>query len=390
MKSILLAKSAICMGLFLLAGQANAQIGIHAGWLMQPHSSKSDNIQFAPSYGFYAGIDGDLYLDDLFVLTPGVRFSLTASNDLVMMDLPNSYDYYYFEATEEMFLSVPIKARYMLDFSEDFMVYPFADATVEYSLRAKETIEDRNLYELAGFKKWDVKAGGGLGVQLFGFLKLECGYDFGFLNRSSALPFRTNQLYAGITFNFGEGSGGGSYAPYYGASSYGGYGGYVSPPSLGASPAPVPNYGSTSPSSNDPYVSYQPFLGPGSSSLPQTREGLSSYQTMHTHFSEDGVDARVIRKDFLTDGTTAVAIRITNNSGYDIVSCKVDAIFMNSSFDLAETLSDSWTSEIESGSSGVIIVDFDPSSGFNFFAIENVYVTLSSGDTIHLGVALPM
>ena len=243
MKSSFINRSAICIGLLLITWHANAQLGINAGWLNKSHSFKSDDISYSPSNGFFAGVDLDLYLDDLFVIAPGVQFSFAESNDLMLL----TNDGALFGSVQEMALSLPVKTRYLLDFSDDFMLYPFVDAALEYGLRSLYKTQENgeiDLYKDADFKKWDVKVGGGLGVQLFECIKLECGYDFGLINRISGLLSHTNQLYLGLTFSFGGGSGYGSGATYYytpsvapNYGSYGSYGSYGNKPSGTGAPS---------------------------------------------------------------------------------------------------------------------------------------------------------
>lgn len=208
MKRIYLIITAAAM---FFAAEANAQIGIGAGYSMLINSGKSmDEKDFNSLDGFYIeasyGINflekkwGDLGIQ------PGIRFTYGGYED--------SEKYLGITAKSSMvetYLDIPILVKYSYDLN-NVMLSAFAGPVVSFGLSSVSKLSINNTssevhnYKDLPYGKCDVRFNLGLGATFIDKYMLKVGYDFGLLNRYTGdldnVSLHTGVLYVGLGYNF--------------------------------------------------------------------------------------------------------------------------------------------------------------------------------------------
>jgi len=222
----------------LTAAAASAQFGIHAGYSNSTTDvtySGSNVIDKLNNHGLYVGFDYDINIVAGFSVQPAVYYSYVAREDENLTDqiLGLKYERDYIEHS----LMVPVHAKYTFEILPDILnVYLFAGPSFAIGLSALEKAEydgrridgsvTYNYYTgevyseglgSAVTDKWsgkgktmqrfDVLAGGGIGLRLVRFLDIKAGYDYGLIDRTAkaykdSMSMRRSQFYVGLGVRF--------------------------------------------------------------------------------------------------------------------------------------------------------------------------------------------
>ncbi|MBR5384638.1 MAG: outer membrane beta-barrel protein [Bacteroidales bacterium] len=102
-------------------------------------------------------------------------------------------------------VNVPIRVKYTFDVSDQIGIFAYAGPVASIGLIAKnkEGGQSVSLYKDDLLKRFDVKIGAGIGVEVNEMFSVYCGYDKGLLNlmKSDVLKIHTDFITVGISYN---------------------------------------------------------------------------------------------------------------------------------------------------------------------------------------------
>lgn len=212
MKKILTAVLAAC--LMLIGTNASAQFSVAAGYGMSQTKfdlsilSLAKFSEKANLNGFYAGASYNLPIGTSGLgIAPGLYFAYMTDKDvnvsvadftLISGDLTESY------------LEVPIDLNMKFPISDGLNGVIYAGPTLSYGIssKVKTGSVDLDMYDgtvanYLDYNRFEVLAGGGIGLEFENMVRFDVGYDFGLLNRGgSTVAVHRNQLHAGVAFLF--------------------------------------------------------------------------------------------------------------------------------------------------------------------------------------------
>lgn len=225
----------LAFALLFVSASAGARGGIEAGYLNSNYNFKSDERADYSLNGFYVGVTQDVKLFAGLHIQPGLYYSYLTDKDrkeVLAFSLNGDLTDHY--------LSLPIMLRYQ--FGLPFMkIYVFGGPTLSVGLVSKQkytvtgefmgAMQNGNLtydyytgkldlealdvpadgdnpYESMTpdyrYKRFDLQLGAGVGIELFKFLEVKVGYDWGLLDRFAGDfdELRRNQFYASVGLRF--------------------------------------------------------------------------------------------------------------------------------------------------------------------------------------------
>ena len=191
----------------LVGTSAFAQFSVGAGYSnsKSTYTTSSGSSKYsAPANGFYAGVEYNVPVGDIFGLSAGVNFEYLMSKSYAL----GSFVSGDFKA---QYINVPVHLNFGLDVTDGVRVLLFAGPTFSYGLAAK--VEGgvggfnvgTDLYNDRGWTRFDVLVGGGAGLELMDKVRLSVGYDLGMFNHlpsDSNDKVNRNRMYAGLAFLF--------------------------------------------------------------------------------------------------------------------------------------------------------------------------------------------
>ncbi len=146
----------VIMAAFMsLAGKANAQVSVHAGY---QNSALRDSFLSIKYNGFYAGGNYNIGIANNLGVAPGLYFSYASCNLLG-------------ESLKEMDLRVPILANYSIDVNRDICAFGFGGPVLGVNL-----VSDMEV------RRFDLGLMFGAGIK-YQNISVELGYNIGLLNR---------------------------------------------------------------------------------------------------------------------------------------------------------------------------------------------------------------
>ena len=220
---------------------ANAQIGVDFGYMGSSYRSTSqgsDNVATTdPLNGFYVGVTDDIKLVAGLSIQPGLSYSFLTSSEKQEVA-----GFKFSGSTNEHNLNIPVHLKYTFNILPILGIYVFGGPSFNIGLASNESfdisgsllgteingkisydnytgkissenISDdirnqvNNYMPQSRMSRFDVLLGGGLGINLFKFLSVRGGYDYGMLNRykgESKDQFNINrsQFYVSVGFRF--------------------------------------------------------------------------------------------------------------------------------------------------------------------------------------------
>lgn len=190
------------IALVALSATAFAQLDFGVGYLSQTMKisasaggyteTESENLN-----GFYVGADYTVAKLGPVNVTPGAYLALSS--------------YKEGEGKINLFaLDIPVNFSYGIDFSSAVRGFIYAGPTFEIGITADEKAGDYtlNMYEDM-LKRFDIKLGGGIGVDINSLIRVTAGYNAGLLNllKKDIYPgvdtkCKTNQFHVGVAYLF--------------------------------------------------------------------------------------------------------------------------------------------------------------------------------------------
>lgn len=191
------------IALVALSATAFAQLDFGVGYLSQTMKisasaggyteTESENLN-----GFYVGADYTVAKLGPVNVTPGAYLALSSkSEDGSKINL--------------FALDIPVNFSYGIDFSSAVRGFIYAGPTFEIGITADQKIGDSSSYNMYEdeLKRFDIKLGGGIGVDINSLIRVTAGYNAGLLNllKKDIYPgvdakCKANQFHVGVAYLF--------------------------------------------------------------------------------------------------------------------------------------------------------------------------------------------
>ena len=197
---------AIAAGLMLLGTTAFAQ-SFGAGYVQS--TAKIDNSSSVAN-GFYAGFGYRAEILPFLSLNPGIYYEFLTSSESGGLGKILSYS----GKTTEHYVNVPLHLSLDLKFAPSFKMFIYGGPTANIGIASNtkydgsvlgfEGSDKVNNYKDNDYSRFDILAGGGIGVELFSRVRVNVGYDFGLLDRikDDDITLKRNRLTAGLAYIF--------------------------------------------------------------------------------------------------------------------------------------------------------------------------------------------
>ena len=159
----------------MLAGvNASAQVSIGAGPATRLYFEKGQTVNY--TYGVQLRFEDSKRLTDVFGYSAGVDFGTYGKKD------------FYFENTglSEMYVDLPVRAKFYIPFSGSTEMFFFGGVVPSMCVSSNIKTEGAKVSrfrEGSDYFRYDVLAGGGVGIELNEQYRFTLGYDHGLLDR---------------------------------------------------------------------------------------------------------------------------------------------------------------------------------------------------------------
>ncbi len=235
LKSLLLLIAVAAAG-----ASASAKAGIEAGYMSMRYGISGGNtaLQGTSMNGFYVGVSDDVRIVAGLGIRIGLNYSYTT--DKSARSIFNDFNINMKGGSEkDHYLNVPLRVRYTFNiipkvlkiqayagpvfsvglshtYSYD-MTVSIQGQRIEGSLKynfykgkfKSDALDDVDLQvlDLPAYKRFDMALGGGVGIELFNFLELKAGYDWGLTDKvkgdlAGSVSCRRDMFYAAVGFRF--------------------------------------------------------------------------------------------------------------------------------------------------------------------------------------------
>ena len=190
MKKIILTVAAFGLAAF----SALAQVTLGAGYT----GMKSDfsNMEGKWYHGFNLGVGYNLPLGLGFEFCPSIEYNyLTRLEETAAGNGETAGENRF----NEHYLSIPLLFDYGYEINRNARIFIFAGPAASFRLYADPSESGDN-----GPKRWDVRLGAGVGMDIYRHWRIQAGYDYGLLDRSKSegTKLHFHNVRAGITYLF--------------------------------------------------------------------------------------------------------------------------------------------------------------------------------------------
>ncbi len=200
----------------IAVGTAFAQVNIGAGYTGTSQAFSEGNDRWYN--GAYIQLGYNLPLGAGFEFCPSIQYNcafrseeVTVENAGVPLTVESKYNEHY--------LNVPLMFNYGYEINRNARIFVYAGPTASFGLYAgckgqvgaefggvsiASNDKSVSLYGRdADYLRWDVKVGGGIGVDICRHYRISVGYDYGLLDRwKGDGKLHTHVLQAGFTYLF--------------------------------------------------------------------------------------------------------------------------------------------------------------------------------------------
>ena len=188
MKKILLVAAVL-----ICCFNANAQrFNVGAGFIHGKDLRISGNVTNAyATNGFFASVGAELPLENELTLDTGLRFLYQGSDE-------NSVHYGSYA------LNIPFHGKYTIDFGSGIAGFLYLGPTLWTSLAVNEKVGSVTVNLVGIYKRFDVLAGAGAGIEVDNHFRLKIGYDRGMVNysHSNGTKYHRSLLSGGVYYMF--------------------------------------------------------------------------------------------------------------------------------------------------------------------------------------------
>lgn len=175
-------KTLILLAALLMAGvSASAQISIGFGPATRIYYSQvdtkintTDDVQY--TVGVQVSFEDSRRVSDAFGYSAGIDFGTYKKSDYFASE----------RGLSEMYLDIPVRAKFYVPFSDDFQMIFFGGVVPSlcvgsHVLTGSE--KTSRFGERSNYTRYDVLAGGGLGFEIVERIKIALSYDHGLFDR---------------------------------------------------------------------------------------------------------------------------------------------------------------------------------------------------------------
>lgn len=166
----------VAAALMLSGANASAQISFGAGPTTRLYFEKGKQVNY--TYGVQVNFEDSKRLTDVFGYSAGIDFGTYGKKD------------YFPEGAglNEMYVDLPVRAKFYVPISGYTELFFFGGIVPSMCVSSvKKTGSDRinrfHKYSDEGYFRYDVLAGGGIGLELNESFRFALGYDHGLLDR---------------------------------------------------------------------------------------------------------------------------------------------------------------------------------------------------------------
>ena len=160
--------------LMLSVANVSAQVSVGAGPASRLYFEKGQNVNY--TYGVQLNFEDSKRLTDNFGYSAGIDFGTYG----------NKKFYNETDALSEIYVDIPIRAKFYIPFSDDFELYFFGGVVPSICASSMKKTENNKFSRFDGvtdYSRYDVLAGGGIGLELNESFRFALGYDHGILDR---------------------------------------------------------------------------------------------------------------------------------------------------------------------------------------------------------------
>lgn len=200
----------------IAAGTAFAQVNIGAGYTGASHAFSEGSDRWYN--GAYIQLGYNLPLGAGFEFNPSIQYNCAFRSEDVTIEsggatlaTENKYNEHY--------LHVPLMFNYGYEISKNARIFVYAGPTASFGLYAggkgkagaefggvSIATDDKSvsLYDKdSDYRRWDVKVGGGIGIDICRHYRINVGYDYGLLDRwKGDGTLHTHVIQAGFAYLF--------------------------------------------------------------------------------------------------------------------------------------------------------------------------------------------
>lgn len=160
--------------LMLSGANVSAQVSVGAGPATRLYFEKGQTVDY--TYGVQLNFEDSKRLTDVFGYSAGIDFGTYGKKN-------------FFSETSglnEIYVDIPVRAKFYIPFSEDFELYFFGGVVPSICASSLIKTESTRVNRFEGasyYSRYDVLAGGGVGLELNESFRFALGYDHGLLDR---------------------------------------------------------------------------------------------------------------------------------------------------------------------------------------------------------------
>lgn len=174
---------------------ASAQVSFGAGPATRLYFEKGADVNY--TYGVQLSFEDSRRASDVFGYSAGIDFGTYGKKDFFSAN----------EGLSEVYVDIPVRVKFYLPFSEDFQMFFFGGVVPSVCVSSNVKTENgktSRFGEGVGYSRYDVLAGGGIGMEVGERFKFTFGYDHGILDRDKLDPgvLRVGAAKVGVAFMF--------------------------------------------------------------------------------------------------------------------------------------------------------------------------------------------
>jgi len=160
--------------LMLAGAKASAQVSFGAGPTTRLYFEKGQNVNY--TYGVQVNFEDAKRLTDVFGYSAGIDFGTYGKKD------------YFSEGAglSEMYVDIPVRAKFYIPFSGSAEMFFFGGVVPSMCISSNiksEAGKTSRFGEAFDYSRYDVMAGGGVGLELNESFRFSVSYDHGLLDR---------------------------------------------------------------------------------------------------------------------------------------------------------------------------------------------------------------
>ena len=164
----------IAAALMAVGVNASAQVSVGAGPATRLYFEKGEKVDY--TYGVQLGLEETKHLTDVFGYSAGVDFGTYGRRNFYSDE----------SGLTEIYVDIPVRMKLYIPFSEDFQMFFFGGVVPSMCVTSIVKAKAGNYSRFDGvnnYSRYDVLAGGGLGIELNESFRFSLGYDHGLLDR---------------------------------------------------------------------------------------------------------------------------------------------------------------------------------------------------------------